>query len=425
MGSFIWEWQNQGIADKNANRTRDFYYGPNRLRQENNKGIVDAYRNPKPEWWIVKMVYSPVVVSTRTVSPVDGTCVVPLTNHYSFTDLNELRCRWIAFAGSTALKSGVTRIACAPMQSVQASFPAPAGMTALRLEFDHADGSAVTMADLAVSDAPAPAPVAAMAAGGPLSVQDGPDTLTVSSDLQEIVFDKRLGTLRSWRVKGRDVLLGGPGVNLGEGKISGERGFYQAPQPPVTDAALVNAQPQPDGAVRVSVTSAVLSQAGGTKLGSLACTYDIQPTAQVAVHWSLDWTAPDTNLWEAGLKLTVPSADSRMAWSRDSFFTAYPPGHLGEPVGTCGADDTLFRSSKRGLHWMTLAPPGGAGLELLAADDPLVARADPGTLGTTLFASREVSGPRDFSGSWVSEHDIRAAQGKPLSGGFLLRAVGE
>ena len=69
LGSFIWEWQNQGIADKNADTTTDFWYGPDHLRQENNKGIVTAYRVPKPEWWIVKSAYSPVVVTAPHGQP--------------------------------------------------------------------------------------------------------------------------------------------------------------------------------------------------------------------------------------------------------------------------------------------------------------------------------------------------------------------
>ena len=425
LGSFIWEWQSQGVADKNPDHTRDFYYGPDHMRQENNKGIVSAYRVPKPEWWIVKMAYSPVVAGTRTVSPADGVCRVPLTNHYSFTNLNELACHWTAFAGSAVLRSGITRVACAPMQSVQASFPAPAGMTALRLEFDRADGTNVTAANLAVEGAPAPAPPAALTNGGALTAQDSPDTLRVSSASQEVVFDKHTGTIQSWRVGGRDALTGGPVVNLGEGKVSGERGYYQAAHPPVTADALVTTQAQPEGGMRVSVTSRVLTQAGGTPLGSLLCTYDIHPNAEIGVQWSLDWTAPDTNLWEAGLKLSVPSGDSQMTWFRDSYFTAYPAGHLGEPVGTSRAGDTLFRSSKRGLHWMTLTAPAGTGLTLLADGTPLIARAAPGAGGTTLFASREVAGPRGLSGSWVADHAIRAAKNKPLAGNFLLRAVGQ
>ena len=129
VGSFIWEWQCQGVADKNDDTTTDFWYGPDGLRQENNKGIVDAYRHPKPEWWIVKSVYSPVVAGTRTVNPSGGNCTVPITNHYSFTDLKELTCRWTALGAGAKLQGGVLHLDCAPMQSVNSSFPAPAGMT--------------------------------------------------------------------------------------------------------------------------------------------------------------------------------------------------------------------------------------------------------------------------------------------------------
>jgi beta-galactosidase len=121
----------------------------------------------------------------------------------------------------------------------------------------------------------------------------------------------------------------------------------------------------------------------------------------------------------------MPPSLSRMNWSRDAYFADYPAGHLGEPTGTCRAGDTLFRSSKYSLHWMTIAGPTGSGLTLLASGEtPLVARAAPGATANTLFASREVAGPQDFSGAWVSEHNILATKGKPLIGAFLLRAAG-
>ena len=120
----------------------------------------------------------------------------------------------------------------------------------------------------------------------------------------------------------------------------------------------------------------------------------------------------------------------RMAWSRDSYFADYPAGHLGEPTGTCGATDVLFRASKRRLHYLTLTDPvTGTGLALIATDSPLIGRAHPAAKGNadnraTLFASSEEAGVRGLSGSWVADHEIHARPGASLSGSFLLRAVG-
>ena len=428
LGSFIWEWQSQGIADKNDDTTTDFYYGPDHMRQENNKGIVSAYRVPKPEWWIVKSVYSPVAIAARTVTASGGTAVVPITNHYSFTDLSELTCRWTALSGSSKLQSGILPVVCAPMQSTATAFPAPAGMTTLRLEFNHPDGSSVIAYNLAVDGAALPAAPAALASGGALTTQNGPDTLTVRNSVQQIAFDKHSGTIQSWRVGGQNLLLGGPTLNLGEAKkANGDDDIYHANQPPVTENAAVTATPGADGSLHVAVTSTVLSGAGGSTLGTLATDYVLTPNAQMMVRWSLNWTAPATNLWEEGLKFTVPAGMTRMAWQRDSFFTDYPAGHLGEPSGTAEAGDTLFRSSKRGLHWLTLSGSTGAGLALLPADSPLIGRggtAAGGTAagGTTLFASREASGDYGLSRQWVDDHAIHAAKGKALSGSFMLRA---
>ena len=180
-----------------------------------------------------------------------------------------------------------------------------------------------------------------------------------------------------------------------------------------------------DGVIRVSVTGNVLADSGGMTLGALTTAYDITPNAEITVNWNLEWSAENKNLWEEGVKFTVPASFTQMRWQRDSYFTDYPAGHIGEPSGICHADDISFRASKRNLHWLTLTDSAGTGLVLLpVADVPLIARADSGTpAGTTLFASREVAGPRDFSGSWVAAHDIKARKGNTLSGAFMLRAV--
>ena len=425
LGSFIWEWQNQGIADKNADRTTDFWYGPHHLRQENNKGVVDAYRNPKPEWWIVKSAYTPIAIPVRHVAPSDGNCIVPITNRYSFTNLNELTCRWTALNGKAKIKSGSMHIGCDPLKSVSESFPAPAGMTALRLNFLHPDGSSVIAYNLAVKGVPLPSAPLPISAGGTLAVQSAPSTLTVHNSTQQVVFDKQTGTIQSWTVNGTNLLLGGPTLNLGEAKTGNERGMYHANQAPITTNAQVDASTNDAGTVQVTVNSDVLTGPDGTKLGTLLTTYDVKPDAEMTVAWTLNWTAPNAGLWEEGVKFLLPRDMSTMTWQRHSYFTDYPVGHLGEPSGTAHAGDVLFRSSKRALHWMTVENKVGAGLALLPSDSPLIGRGGLNPTGVVLFASREVAGPHGLSGSWVADHAINAVAGTSLSGSFTLRAISE
>ena len=428
LGSFIWEWQCQGIADKNADTTTDFKYGPDHLRQENNKGIVDAYRHPKPEWWIVKSVYSPVVVGIRTVNPAGGTCTVPVTNHYSFTDLKELTCHWTALKAGTVLKTGTLNIDCGPMQTVQASFPAPAGMTALRLDFDGRDGTSVIASNLAVEGVPLPAAPPPLPAGGALITQDSPDTLLIRNALQQLAFDKHSGMVQSWRVDGHDRLVGGPALNLGEarGKNKGgdDKGIYRADQPPSMDECHLTANLGANGTMQIAVTSTVHAAAGGPELGTLVTTYDLQPDAQMRVNWVLNWSAANAGLWEEGLKFALPAAMTRLSWQREAFFTDYPAGHLGEPAGTARAGEVLFRASKRGLRWLTLTDDGGTGIALLPGDDPVVGRADTAANQTLLFASRELAADYGLTRQWVTDHNVHAIKGKSLAGSFTLRAIG-
>jgi beta-galactosidase/beta-glucuronidase len=426
LGSFIWEWQCQGIADKNAPPPHQGPWGPDNLRQENDKGIVTAYRVAKPEWWLVKQVYSPVQIGTAPLTAANGMFTVPVTNHYSFTDLNEVPCRWTAFAGEARVGHGVQRIECAPLTATTASFPAPDGTTSLRLEFDHADGTSVVSVKVPVTGAPVPPPPAAFPAGEALAVQDGGGMLTVSNSLQSLVFDKATGLVQSWRVRDHEVIAGGPILNLGEAKASGEKSFYRAAKPPVLDQAQVTSMAVgSNGTVQVTVVANVLTKAGGNTLGKLTCGYDLSPNAELTVAWQLDWQTNDMDLWEEGLKLTLPADKTRMTWQHGTLFTDYPADNIGAPAGTCDAGDVRFRASKRDLQWLTLTDGGGNGVALLPVEGiPLLGRANASADGVTLFASREAAPPRDFSGSWLASHDIKAKKGEALSGAFVLRAVG-
>jgi beta-galactosidase len=157
VGTFIWEWQAQGMYDKFPERwntpapgarTSDRQTG---YRASGGNGPVTADRKITPMFARLKSAHRPVNTTITSVAPAAGQCVVPLQNRYSFTDLSELTCRWQALAGEKVLATGDSHIVAKPRSSANASFPATAGMDALRLEFIHPDGRSVYVTTLRIT----------------------------------------------------------------------------------------------------------------------------------------------------------------------------------------------------------------------------------------------------------------------------------
>ena len=154
-GAFLWEWQDQGMYDKFPERWNVPAPGARNdaktgYRVSGAKGAVTAVRQPSDIFYSLKVLYSPVNTTATEITPAAGKCVVPLQNRYSFTDLSEITCQWQALAGEKVLAAGESHIAAKPRTTVDATFPATAGMDTLRLEFFHSDGRSLYTASLKV-----------------------------------------------------------------------------------------------------------------------------------------------------------------------------------------------------------------------------------------------------------------------------------
>ena len=104
LGSFIWEWQDQGIADKFPGGKGHELNG---LRGNNTKGIVDGYRNTKPEYWNIKMVYSPVTTSAVETAIVDAKLQSFRCRTATPSPISpKLTCKWQAMSGNTGPEDG-------------------------------------------------------------------------------------------------------------------------------------------------------------------------------------------------------------------------------------------------------------------------------------------------------------------------------
>jgi beta-galactosidase/beta-glucuronidase len=441
VGATIWEWQAQGMYDKFPERWSVPSPGarndPNTgYRASGGNGPVTADRQITPLYWNMKMSHSPVSTTNREIDPASGHCVVPLQNRYSFTDLAELTCHWQAMAGEKVLASGDSHIEAKPRSSVNASFPATAGMDTLRLEFFHPDGRSVYVTRLHTKACQGPAAPAALAAAGPVRLSDADQSVTVQTAGTQLVLDKRTGQITSWRAGGQDIVLGGPILNLGEAPAGARRGgggggggggaggrgrggptFVSSAQAPQYSNTVVTANMDGPNA-KIAVTADVYLAETNELKGQLTYTLDIGPDAQASLTWNLAWKAADVSAREAGLKFLLPATTDRMSWYSDSVWTEYPAGHVDGPQGSATSREATFSSVRNGVHWLSLSGAGNNGLVALAAGQTLYTHGRVDNNGVTLFLSSAIPSTSGGPGN-----DIRLTQAAPLAGAFRLRVA--
>ena len=431
LGGFIWEWQDQGLLDPYVEASKKDARG---VTHENHKGLVDGFRNPKPELYHVKEVYSPVTTDARTVQPDAGACHVPVQNRYAFTDLSELACHWHAMAGDRELAAGELHPSCPPGATADVTFPAPAGLDALVLEFVHPDGRSVYTTRLTAAGAATPAPPPPAVAAVPGTVPQVSDTdaaVRVTLPSTTVSVDKATGRA-TFALPGGGSMTG-PTLNLGERRADdGDHRSGHDPAwvgstsaPRLTDPQVTAAAPTADGRVTITVAADVsLAEAPDAHLGRLTYTLDVHPDGTTDVGYEMAWAAADVNAWEFGLTFDMPAACDHLGWYRDAQWTAYPAGHVGAVTGRVDAKDVSFRSTKRNTEWATLTDAAGDGVAVLRGATPLHVRGEVTPAGTELVASTEEDAPRSFSSGFLDRYRIRFHRGKSMSGGFTLRMIG-
>jgi beta-galactosidase len=431
FGAFIWEWQDQGLADKYPDDGRN---NPYNLRRENSKGIVTGYRVPKPEYYHVKMVYSPVVTDQREVKALmqdGGMSAWPVTfrNRYAFTNLSELKCKWQALrttSGDELVASGAIPVSCAPGGTVTVNVPYQENADTLRVSFTNSTGLEVYAVRLHVPGMPWPEAPPVLK---PADLVPGHDNKVfgVTTTAGVIEIDRKTGVVSIRNDKDRHSL--GPTLNLGEQRFDdGDFGnkndapWIQSKSAPVLKNPVVTGGMVDDnwlGSVTADVT---LADHPDQVLGTLTYNMTVHPDCQIDVDYHMKWTATDMQAWEFGLKILLPGGSDRFTWFRNGQWTEYPAGHIGADRGTATAKDKAFDSTKRNTVWAWVGPEKGPGMVVMADGTPLHTRCNwSDETGTTLFASSAVSVDRDFSSGYVDYTRITFKTGRTYNGSFKLR----
>lgn len=287
-------------------------------------GPIDGWRRPKPEYWDMKKIYSPIRVTTKTLSPAKE-LVIDLENRYTYTNLNELQVNWVygeekgsIFVDLEPGEKGQLRVR--PVHPEKAnelylSFVDPRGFTA--------DEYLIPVGRQIQNESQVLAAV-------PTRLKEKKDRYMITGKDFTCEISRISGQILSVKKGKKEVLNGGPWLMALPLTSGGCYPNHNANTPAFNDLCSDWKVEKVD-AVREG-NDVVVKVKGAYK--EFAGSYDLKvnATGELSVVYAFD-ALEDVNPRQWGLVFEAPVSFDQTFWRRDGLWSVYPSDHISRPVG--------------------------------------------------------------------------------------------
>mgnify|MGYP000326403023 FL=1 len=287
-------------------------------------GPIDGWRRPKPEYWDMKKIYSPIRVTTKTLSPAKE-LVIDLENRYTYTNLNELQVNWVygeekgsIFVDLEPGEKGQLRVR--PVHPEKAnelylSFVDPRGFTA--------DEYLIPVGRQIQNESQVLAAV-------PTRLKEKKDRYMITGKDFTCEISRISGQILSVKKGKKEVLNGGPWLMALPLTSGGCYPNHNANTPAFNDLCSDWKVEKVD-AVREG-NDVVVKVKGAYK--EFAGSYDLKLNAngELSVVYAFD-ALEDVNPRQWGLVFEAPVSFDQTFWRRDGLWSVYPSDHISRPVG--------------------------------------------------------------------------------------------
>jgi hypothetical protein len=359
-------------------------------------GPLDGWRRPKPEYWHVAKVYTPVrILEEQVPVPAAGQPIrLTVENRSDCADLKEMRFNW-----KLADESGQASVEAAPGQRGTLAI-AVKGNDLMGKELEvHVVGPRGFEVDayrFILGEGPAGVP-APLRKAGELKLTQAGGEIVIQGEGFGYVVDATTGQLKLAKVADRQLPLAGPCLtvipmnaeNGGDRQLKGKEPDVKPLWGLCTawKATSVSAAKSADRIV-VKVAGNYAEAVGGYELA-------FDGAGRLTVAWN--FTSPvEVDLRQLGIVFSLPKTCDTLTWRRRGQWNFYPDDHIGRLSGQakafpgtpfCGlfgprtkpgwpwSEDTLahgcndFRATKLNILTATLCDERSVGLRAVAAAD--------------------------------------------------------
>ncbi len=407
-------------------------------------GPVDGWRRPKPEYWYMKKIYSPVKIKLESGLN-DEPVKLTLENRYFFSNLDECRITW-----SNNQAKGQLRVEAKPGESVEAMLPFTYRELG-KLKLTVYKDSKVAVDEYAFDFSMPEMEIAKtnedrfqwsrkgkqkIAESKKLKVEFGPEGFRISDS-------KGYDVLNDW-----PILMLVSANNKGDTQMTKETPDYTLYSPAASNRSIHSVDVE-EGEKQLKI---VLTEGYDEATGAMEIT--VQANGSIAVSYDYSMLKNE-NFRQWGVAFSLPEAFNTLSWEKKGLWTVYPEDHIGRLKGEaklfynderCGLagpskkpswayhqDQTRygsndFRSTKRNVFQAALTAKGESTLQLKSDGSQHVRSwLENGNIHW-LVAGYDNPGSERFLRGFSSHaalYDIPLTRGQKLSGQIKLLITNE
>ena len=287
-------------------------------------GPIDGWRRPKPEYWDMKKIYSPVRVETKTLSQAQE-LVVDVENRYTYINLSELQINWLY-----GEEKGIAFVDLKPGDKGQLHIQLTHPEKANELYLSFIDPRGFTVDEYLI-------PVGRQVQNELQVLPAASTRLKEKKEYYAIIgkdftceVSRSSGQILSVKKGKKEILNGGPWLMALPLTGGGCFPNHNANTPVFNDLCSdwqvekVEAVQQGDD-VLIKVAGTYKEFSGFYKL-------KVNANGELSVTYSFDALA-DVNPRQWGLVFEAPASFDKTFWRRDGMWSVYPSDHISRPVG--------------------------------------------------------------------------------------------
>ncbi len=286
-------------------------------------GIVDTWRRKKPEFWGTKKAYSPTKIYTKQINDFKSNkeLTVPVHNRFDHTNFHELKITW-KYGGQTGKLNNIN---LEPHKKGELVFPANNWNSdeKLNIQFYQNDTSLVDEYNIQLGKREVELPACK---SGTLKIDEADTQIAISGKTFDLLVNKNSGLLENVMVNDELLIKSGPHINL---KLPGKAIQYSTIE---MDDYAINWKLK-DFNFEVVDGIATINSTGSYDDISTSFTIQIDENGIFNIDYTIDGIPVGKNIQEVGIKFLTGDAFEKLAWDRNSYFTANPEGNLGSLIG--------------------------------------------------------------------------------------------